>query len=88
MAEAGQIDGVIGDLHPDKTAIQRQTEIAGPGKGIERSCPCARLVSLCASDSLRRGAMEKKKPAPKAWAIRTRLPRFIGLEMPSTPTPK
>ena len=32
--------------------------------------------------------MEKKKLASKALAMRTRLPRFIGLEMPSTPTPK
>jgi hypothetical protein len=32
--------------------------------------------------------MVKAKLAPKAWALRSRLPRFIGLLMPSTPMPK
>src|SRR3546814_10003845 len=32
--------------------------------------------------------MVKKKLAPKAWAERIRLPRFIGLLMPSAPMAK
>jgi hypothetical protein len=32
--------------------------------------------------------MVKAKLAPKAWALRSRLPRFIGLLTPSTPMPK
>ena len=48
----------------------------------------ALLVSLLASDNFRRGATEKKKLASKACAIRTRLPKFMGLETPSTPTAK
>jgi hypothetical protein len=34
------------------------------------------------------GAMVKKKLAPKAWAERSRLPRFMGLLIPSTPIAK
>ena len=89
MAEARQLHRVVGDLHPHQAAAQRQAEIRGLGEGIERQRALRpRLVSLWASDNFSRGAMEKKKLASKAWAIRTRLPRFIGLEMPSTPTPK
>ena len=45
-------------------------------------------ISYLRADNFKRGATEKKKLASKACAIRTRLPRFIGLETPSTPTPK
>ena len=88
MAETRQLHRVIGDLHPHQPAAQRQAEIVGLGEGIKGQRALRVLVSLCASDNFSRGAMEKKKLASKAWAIRTRLPRFIGLEMPSTPTPK
>jgi hypothetical protein len=45
-------------------------------------------VSDWASDSLTLPSMVKKKLAPNAWEMRKRLPRFIGLDIPSTPTAK
>jgi len=47
-----------------------------------------RDVSDCASDNFTRALIVKKKLAPNALAMRIRLPRFIGFEIPSTPTAK
>src|SRR6266849_3713558 len=50
--------------------------------------PAASEVSDIASASFTRPATVKKKLAPNACAMRRRLPRFIGLEIPSVPAAK
>src|SRR5215471_1247771 len=50
--------------------------------------PAASDVSDIASASFTRPATVKKKLAPNACEMRKRLPRFMALETPSTPTAK
>ena len=90
MAEARQLDGVVDQLDADQLAAlaaagssrhveEMQRQVVGGVRGVGVRAPRA-------AESWR--AIVKAKLAPKACAVRSRLPKLIGLLTPSMPIPK
>jgi hypothetical protein len=81
MTEARQLNGRIGDLDADQPAALRQVEGFKVG-GVSE-------VSLRNPSRLLYWALRvNTKAAPKAWAVRNKVPTLMALLTPSTPTPK
>ena len=89
MMEPRQGDGLVEQRHADQLAALGQGQIIDPIVAVERQVARrvggVRTLHLLGVEGGRDG---EKKLAPKAWEERSRLPRFMGLLMLSTPMAK
>jgi len=87
VPEARQQGRLVEQLDPDQRAIARQAQLLDRVEPIQGQL----LVRLrrVGERALRRVVrIDEEQLAPNACAERIRLPRFMGLLMPSAPMPK
>jgi hypothetical protein len=89
MAEAWQVDGLVRQFDPDQLAAAGRSMVSTLSQSNVGKCPGLLEVSdfgalriFCSASTV------KKKLAPKAWADRISVPRFIRFDRPSAPTAK